>query len=412
MSYVVAQLGARMHYAVPRILHATDQLEHLFTDLYAESGWPRWLNALPASMQPGSLRRVAGRVPKGVPSERITAFNLLGLRYAHRRRNARSSLDFTRAFLWAGKSFCKKIMSYGLGEASGVYVFNTAGLEVLESARTARRRTVVEQTIAPLRFEHRLLQAERESFPAWQKPIETNSDFESLCQREEAEWRVADTIVCGSAFVRDGIAACGGPRQRCVVVPYGVDQRFRLPPRGNHDGPLRVLTVGAVGLRKGAPHLLAAARMLRGKATFRLVGGIECNPTADGLTGGDVELVGSVPNSEMLQHFAWADIFLLPSLCEGSATSIYEALSASLPVVCTPNCGSVVRDGIDGIIIPIRDKDAIAEAVLRLADDPALRRQMAENAGRRAAAFGFESYGQSLLAALPGQALSPISART
>jgi glycosyltransferase involved in cell wall biosynthesis len=270
---------------------------------------------------------------------------------------------------------------------------------------------VVEQTIAPLRFEHRLLQAERESFPAWQKPIETNSDFESLCQREEAEWRVADTIVCGSAFVRDGIAACGGPRQRCVVVPYGVDQRFRLPPRGNHDGPLRVLTVGAVGLRKGAPHLLAAARMLRGKATFRLVGGIECNPTADGLTGGDVELVGSVPNSEMLQHFGWADIFLLPSLCEGSATSIYEALSASLPVVCTPNCGSVVHDGIDGIIIPIRDRDAIAEAVLRLADDPTLRRQMAENASKRAAAFDFESYGQSLLAALPGQTSSPIPAR-
>jgi glycosyltransferase involved in cell wall biosynthesis len=400
MSYVVAQLGARMHYAVPRILHTAGQLEHLFTDLYAESGWPRWFNALPASIQPASLRRVAGRVPKGVPSERITAFNLLGLRYANRRRQARSSLDFTRAFLWAGRSFCRKILSCGLGEAKGVYVFNTAGLEVLEAARAGKRRTVLEQTIAPLRFEHDLLQAERERFPAWQKPVQASADFENLCRREEAEWREADTIVCGSAFVRDGIAACGGPREQCLVVPYGVDQRFRQPPRANHDGPLRVLIVGAVGLRKGTPHVLAAARMLRGKAAFRLVGGMECDPTADGLSSGDVELAGSVPHTTMLQHFAWADVFLLPSLCEGSATAIYEALSASLPVICTPNCGSVVRDGVDGIIVPIRNAEAIAEAVLRLADDPALRRQMAENAGQRAAAFDFDSYGRSLLAAL------------
>jgi glycosyltransferase involved in cell wall biosynthesis len=400
MSYVVAQLGARMHYAVPRILHGADQLERLFTDLYAESGWPRWCRALPAAMQPSSFRRVAGRSPKGVPSERITAFNLLGFRYAHRRRRARSGRDFARAFLWAGRSFCEKIVSRGLGEASGVYVFNTAGLEVMEAARATTRKTVMEQTIAPLRFENDLLQAERERFPSWQKPIETNADFESLCRREESEWRVADTIVCGSAFVRDGIAAYGGPRERCVVVPYGVDQRFKLPPRGTHAGPLRVLTVGAVGLRKGIPHLMAAARKLRNQATFRVVGGFECDPRAAGLSEGNVELIGSVPHSAMLDQFAWADIFLLPSLCEGSATAIYEALSASLPVVCTPNCGSVVRNGIDGIVIPIRNNEAIAEAVLSLASDSALRRQMAENASRRAIAFDFDSYGRSLLAAL------------
>ncbi|MEA2780603.1 MAG: hypothetical protein QOK29_2147, partial [Rhodospirillaceae bacterium] len=38
MSYVVAQLGARMHYAVPRILHAADQLDHFFTDISADKG--------------------------------------------------------------------------------------------------------------------------------------------------------------------------------------------------------------------------------------------------------------------------------------------------------------------------------------------------------------------------------------
>jgi glycosyltransferase involved in cell wall biosynthesis len=130
------------------------------------------------------------------------------------------------------------------------------------------------------------------------------------------------------------------------------------------------------------------------------VGGLECEPAAADNLRERVELVGSVPHSLMRQHFAWADVFLLPSLCEGSATAIYEALSASLPVICTENCGSIVRDSSEGIIIPIRDSDAVAEAVLRLANDAELRRQMAESASARAVEFHFRSYGRALLAAL------------
>jgi glycosyltransferase involved in cell wall biosynthesis len=400
MSYVVVQLGARMHYAVPRILHAANQLERLFTDLYGSMGWPRWCNSLPAAIQPSDFRRIAGRTANGVPGNRVTAFNLLGLRYAHRRRRARSRSDFSRAFLWAGRTLCNKAISRGFGEAEGLYVYNTAGLEALEVARAEKRRAVVEQTIAPLRVENKLLREEQERFPAWQKPTDPGEDFESLCQREEAEWRLADTIVCGSDFVRDSIGASGGPKERCVVVNYGVDQRFRLPPRASHGGPLRVLTVGAVGLRKGSPYLIAAAKALRNMAEFRLVGGLECNAEIAGLCPPNVELIGSVPHSEMLEHFAWADVFLLPSLCEGSATSTYEALSASLPVVCTPNCGSVVRDNVDGIIVPIRSVDAIVEAILRLANDGALRQEMGVNARLQAAAFDFNHYGGSLLSVL------------
>jgi glycosyltransferase involved in cell wall biosynthesis len=293
------------------------------------------------------------------------------------------------------------VVKHGLGEASGVYVFNTAGLEVLDAARAGRRRTVLEQTIAPLRVEHALLQVERERFPAWRSPPERRAvEFEELCAREESEWQLADKILCGSSFVRDGIAACGGPKEKCAVVPYGVDQRFRLPPKRDSNRRLRILVVGGVGLRKGTPYVLAAAQALRTCATFRLVGGLECDPAALHSIGENVELIGSVPNAEVLRHFAWADVFLLPSLCEGSATAVYEALSASLPIICTENCGSVVRDGVEGYIIPIRDADAIIEAVLLLAGDGALRRHMAENASARAREFDFASYGRSLLAAL------------
>lgn len=389
-----------MHYAVPRVLHGAGRLEHFFTDLCATKGWPRWCGLLPDRVAPDGLRRLGGRKLLDVPGERITAFNLFGLRYARQRRRARSPDELMRSFLWAGRAFCRRVASRGLGEAAGVYAFNSAALELFDAAKARGRRCVLEQTIVPRRVEHRLLQRERERFPAWRGEADGGRALERYCEREEAEWGLADRILCGSAFVRDGIAECGGPAERCIIVPYGVDRRLALPPRPDRDGPLRVVVVGAVGLRKGSPHVLAAARRLRGKAVFRMVGAVEAPPAAAAQLADAVELTGSVPHSAMAPHYAWADVFLLPSLCEGSATAVYEALAASLPVVCTPNSGSVVRDGTDGIIVPAADSESIVAALTRLTADPALRRHMGENAHARAAAFDLAAYGRSLTAAL------------
>jgi glycosyltransferase involved in cell wall biosynthesis len=115
-----------------------------------------------------------------------------------------------------------------------------------------------------------------------------------------------------------------------------------------------------------------------------------------------VELRGIVPRAEMAAEYEWADVFLLPSICEGSATAVYEALAAGLPVVCTENAGSVVRDGIDGFIVPIRDGTAIAKAITTLADNVGMRAAMSESAVARAADFTVERYGKRLLSALSG----------
>jgi glycosyltransferase involved in cell wall biosynthesis len=402
MSYAVVQLGARMHYAVPRILYAAGKLDHFFTDICASKGWLQWCNRLPPTLQPKGLRQLTGRASLGLPVEQITAFSMLGLRYARLHRRARSPGEATRAFLWAGRSFCRHVVRRGLGDAHGVYVFNSAGLEVLEAARATGRRTVLEQTIAPRRIENQLLQREMRRFPDWQGPMETDSALTDYCDREEAEWKLADLILCGSEFVRDGIIKRGGPADRCVVLPYGVDSQFGLGPRAEHGGPLRVLVVGTVSLRKGSPYVLAAARALKGKAVFRVIGSVKVSPKAAASLSEATELTGPIPQTDMPSHFAWADVLLLPSLCEGSATVAYEALAAALPVVCTVNTGSVVRDGVEGRIVPIHDSRAIVEALTELADSPGLRRSMGEQAQRRAALFDVAAYGHRLVDALGG----------
>ena len=92
-----------------------------------------------------------------------------------------------------------------------------------------------------------------------------------------------------------------------------------------------------------------------------------------------------------------ADIFVFPSIEEGSALVTYEAMACGLPVVTTPNAGSLVRDGVEGFIVPIRDPDALAERVERLRADARLRQEMGRAARMRAEEFTWEQHGQALI---------------
>ncbi len=69
-SFIVSQLGARMHYAVPQIFAQHQKLAHFYTDICAEQGWPRLLDQLPAAVLPGAVRRLVGRRPHGIPKEK------------------------------------------------------------------------------------------------------------------------------------------------------------------------------------------------------------------------------------------------------------------------------------------------------------------------------------------------------
>ena len=102
----------------------------------------------------------------------------------------------------------------------------------------------------------------------------------------------------------------------------------------------------------------------------------------------------------MSTHYRWADVLVLPSLCEGSATATYEALAWGLPVVCTRNAGSVVRDGVEGFIVPVREGRAIAEKLGQLHSDRAMLKELSENARARAGFFTIRAYSERLLAVL------------
>jgi glycosyltransferase involved in cell wall biosynthesis len=400
---VVAQLGARMHYAVPRLLAEAGLLERLFTDSYAgnKPGLRRALGSLPAALQPRGLKRWLGRSEPLLPAARVTSFEGLGLAFALRKARAKDAAALFRVWEEEAARFNAAVLRHGLGRAGTVWGYSSAALELFQGAKAQGRRCVLEQVILPARLQADLLEAENGRWPGWQDVAGTVRGLRRHASREEAEWALADRILAGSAFVVDGLAASGVPRARCRVVPYGVDParfRRRPGPRVRSAGePLRVLFAGEVGLRKGAPYLLEALRRLGpGRVEARFAGAVALEPRKLAPYREVASFLGPVPRPAMAGLYGWADVFVLPSIFEGSATVTYEALVSGVPVLCTPGTGSILRDGVDGLVVPAGSAEVLLEAL----DGLALGRLAFPAAGLGHPLGDIGSYGRGLLAAL------------
>lgn len=379
---VVAMLGARMHYAVPRLLHEAGLLERFYTDSYV--GNKPWLGqilrTIPVSLRPREIKQWLGRADLVLPPEKVTSFERLGFWYAIARRRAASVSDMERVFTEAAVWFSECVGPEGLQRANILWGFNSASLELFHAAKAKGIRCILEQTILPYRLMHKLLQEEEERWPGWsiQHGRSINESVLSLADtREEQEWKLADRIVVGSNFVRSGLLELDVPDEKISVVPYGVDtSRFPVSPTSEfaiETRPLRVLFAGEVGLRKGLPDLLHALHHLPPSAVeVRLAGAVSLAGDKLERWRDQVAFLGTVPRSEMRKLYQWADVFVLPSIVEGSATVTYEALMSGVPVIATPNTGSLVRDGVDGFLIPIRSAEALAGAILRYHQDRTL----------------------------------------
>ena len=409
----VAMLGARRHYAVPRLLHEAGLLDRFFTDSYSgNKPWRRRaVAAAPAALRPASLERWLGRADASLPPERVVSFEGLGWWYAWaRRRRARTAHEAQAVFEEFAACFNRRILAHpAFADAEIVWGFNGASLGFFNAARAQSRHRILEQTILPKRLEAQLLAEEAERWPGWDPcpAAGAASLTQSADPLEEAEWVLADRIVAGSDFVRDGLIRLGVPPAKVRVVPYGVDARRFIraaeapvpssPSTGR--GPLRVLFAGEVGLRKGVPDLLKAlGRLSANSIAARLAGRIALADDKLRDLPASVQVLGPVPRSRMAELFRWADVFVLPSIVEGSATVTYEALMSGVPVVATPNAGAPVRDGIDGVIVPIRNPRALADALQSYLDEPDLLYAHQAAAVRDKHRIGLDVYRDRLVA--------------
>lgn len=221
-------------------------------------------------------------------------------------------------------------------------------------------------------------------------------------------WRLAWLARPEVIYTSESDRATDGRRGlRTHVIPLGIDiERFRRgEPLVTCDGPL-VGTVGRLAEQKGQRYLLEGAPLVlarRPDARFALFGDGELRTELETLArslgiADHVLFAGSV--DDVAGALASLDVFVQPSLFEGLCLAVLEAQAAGVPVVATPVGGvrETVVDGETGLVVPARDAQAIATAVLALLDDPRRAGLLADEAGQRVLRYSTERMVDATLA--------------
>jgi glycosyltransferase involved in cell wall biosynthesis len=202
-------------------------------------------------------------------------------------------------------------------------------------------------------------------------------------------------------FVQAGLI----PAERSVVIPgAGVDlERFHPSPEPPGEP---VVVLAARMLRsKGVEDLIAAAAILRrrGLAVRCLLVGAPDPGNPESLSGSAIRAVAAPAGVEWMGHrddmpaiLSGSHIVCLPSWSEGAPKVLLEAAAAGRPAIGSdvPGIRAVIRPEETGILVPLRDPDALADAIARLAGDPALRRRM----GRAARTLAESEFGVAVIA--------------
>lgn len=392
--FIAIQTGARRNYAVPSVLEKVGILDAFYTDICANAGVGAVLDRFcPQPLRYGALKRLLNRrLPPNITGKTHTS-DWAALSYLARQKIAGThSVKQYKALTIFHKEFSQKMTCKGLGNATHILSMHGEGIEFVEFAKKQGLKIISEVYISP--STHKIVQSERSIFPTLEPVISPKIiQFDHALIGRMCE--LTDVFIVPSHFVGRGLEEFGVDKGKCYIVPYSVqDSWLKL---NNYPIKGRVLFVGTAELRKGI-HILgmAADKLSHCNYEFRVAGGVSNVVRQHKLTQ-KLNFLDRVPRSEIQQEYAQADIFVLPSLAEGSAEVIYEALAVGLPVITTEAAGSVVRDGIEGFIVPERDAEALANRIEQLVENRESRDRMATAARERAKDYTWDKYAERLL---------------
>jgi len=343
----------------------------------------------------GVSKRLLTRRQEGLDPSKVAA--LLAPDLVERLGRSSLAKRFAPGFFsyWSMKLF-GRLSQYYVHGADVLHVRSGYGRNAITRARRAGAVCLVDHSIADPLFIAEMLQTEASR---WGLPEEF-PELHWRCVSQDID--AADHILVNSGFVRDTLMACRRiPADKVTVLTWGVDlARFApAPVASSKPEPFRILFAGEIGLRKGVLYLLQAWEKLKlADAELILIGPVADIEERLAQSKAKFRLLPVLPQEELISYYQNASVFIFPSLIEGSARVIQEAMACGLPIVTTPNAGSIVQDGIEGFVVPIRYPEAIGARILELYNHPDRRREMGLAARATAVReFAPEVYHQGLI---------------
>lgn len=291
-------------------------------------------------------------------------------------------------------------------QINAVYAYEDGALNTFAQAKNLGLKCIYDLPIAYWETGRALMLEEMERLPLWASTLGggvTDSKQKLDCKVREMEH--ADMIVVPSQFVKDSLPkwALG---KKIVMAPFGTPSTIDEIEKSDEKNkarfkkPLRVLFVGSMGQRKGLGDLFNAIKMINPNDIELVVMGSILAP----LNFYKKELSNFIfepgrPHKQVLELMDSCDVFCLPSIVEGRALVMQEAMSKGLPLIITRNTGGedLIIEGETGFLVPIRSPEAIAEKLTWFLENRSKIPAMGKRAKEHAARYSWENYGAIII---------------
>lgn len=271
--------------------------------------------------------------------------------------------------------------------------------ESFRRAKEIRAVTVVERGSSHMQYQTQILTEEYEKWG-----LTFSATHPRVYEREIETYAEADYISVPSLYAKQSFLDIGTPAKKLIHVPYGTSLT-EFYPVPKEDDVFRVIHCGGITIRKGVQYLLQAFYELQlPSAELWLVGSVdpEIEPFLTKYQSAQIIAKGKHPQYKLRHFYSQCSVFCLASIEDGFGMVIPQAMACGIPVIHTTNTGGkdIVRDGVDGFCVPIRDVESIKEKILFFYENPDRRKEMGENARDHSkSSLSWDDYGTKIIQA-------------
>jgi glycosyltransferase involved in cell wall biosynthesis len=377
MRIVVSTSGRFHHFDLAKQLCKRGYLERLFT------AYPKHL-------------------VKGLPRNKVTSFPYM--LYIEKLLIKIGNKEFANKISPQSHNIFDRFVSQKLEKAEIVVCNHGCGLFTYKRARELGAKVICDCGQPHIGYIYKMI---LEEYSKWGKKFWYDKQF---FEKRLLEYEEADLITVPSKFAAQTFFQNGYDPLKIAVIPYGVDLSL-FKPLPKEDNKFRVIYVGRVEILKGIPYLLDALGNICSTDFELMLVGPVTNYMKKTIAKykGDIKIVGSVSKEKLSWYYSQASVMVLPSMLEGMALVMAEAMACGIPVIATSISGAedLFTDGVEGFIIPPRNSEDILEKVTLLIENPSLRQEMALAAFSRACKLsGWDAYGMQIVRAYCSQLLS------
>jgi len=378
MKWIVAQNGSREHYAMPRALHKDGKLALFITDY-----WFHPQSFLTEKLL-GYNPRVSNRYHPELSGAQIRSFNLIFLAFDFLQARFKFINLSTRDKLFQNLSIIASLF-FKLFHKRSEYIFFAYNYTAYALFKHFQNNYLV---LGQIDAGPQAAQINQELHTRWlpdTAPPVNYYNFYGFKWQEEC--RMADVIIVNSNWAHKMLVAQGIREDKIRIVPlifsesYPAIQKKDYPDKFTEKEPMKVLFLGTFKLLKGIHVIIEAAKKLHGfPIVFNLVGRNMLPATFFEEIPENVNVLSHAKTREEVhRHYSEADLFVLPTFSDGFAITQLEAQFHKLPLIVTRNCGEVVKDGVNGLLIEPTPED-LFDKLLYVLESPLILSSLSNSA--------------------------------